>query len=184
MVIYLCCKKMVFTVTRTKYPHILSNLELKRLDIVYSNFIYLLTSLDLAELTKWHHCCSCRLQHCSNFLVKPKNFRTALHLRRPYKYVSCVSWTVAYHTQLVMLLHFLPPPGTTGIIPSKARWEKKQKARLRSVAFQGKNNTDARVSKFCIHINEMQGSLENLSWFRKVSKYLSRILYNCSLCLK
>ncbi|KAK8381080.1 hypothetical protein O3P69_008165 [Scylla paramamosain] len=36
--------------------------------------------------------------------------------------------------------------GTTGIIPSKARWEKKQKARLRSVAFQGKNNTDARQS--------------------------------------
>lgn len=36
--------------------------------------------------------------------------------------------------------------GTTGIIPSKARWEKKQKARLRSVAFQGKNSTDARVS--------------------------------------
>ncbi|XP_071550331.1 disks large homolog 4-like isoform X4 [Panulirus ornatus] len=34
--------------------------------------------------------------------------------------------------------------GTTGIIPSKARWEKKQKARLRSVAFQGKNNADAR----------------------------------------
>ncbi|XP_042872408.1 disks large 1 tumor suppressor protein-like isoform X2 [Penaeus japonicus] len=36
--------------------------------------------------------------------------------------------------------------GTTGIIPSKARWEKKQKARLRSVAFQGKNNSDARQS--------------------------------------
>ncbi|KAK8733920.1 hypothetical protein OTU49_006243, partial [Cherax quadricarinatus] len=36
--------------------------------------------------------------------------------------------------------------GTTGIIPSKARWEKKQKARLRSVAFQGKNNNDARQS--------------------------------------
>ncbi|XP_071550383.1 disks large homolog 4-like isoform X10 [Panulirus ornatus] len=36
--------------------------------------------------------------------------------------------------------------GTTGIIPSKARWEKKQKARLRSVAFQGKNNADARQS--------------------------------------
>ncbi|KAK3876376.1 hypothetical protein Pcinc_018832 [Petrolisthes cinctipes] len=36
--------------------------------------------------------------------------------------------------------------GTTGIIPSKARWEKKQKARLRSVAFQGKNSSDGRVS--------------------------------------
>ncbi|CAL4093317.1 unnamed protein product, partial [Meganyctiphanes norvegica] len=36
--------------------------------------------------------------------------------------------------------------GTTGIIPSKSRWEKKQRARLRSVVFQGKNNNDARQS--------------------------------------
>ncbi|RXG72736.1 Disks large 1 tumor suppressor protein [Armadillidium vulgare] len=34
--------------------------------------------------------------------------------------------------------------GITGIIPSKARWEKKQKARFRSVAFQGKNNMDGK----------------------------------------
>lgn len=38
----------------------------------------------------------------------------------------------------------------SGIIPSKGRWEKKQRARLRSVAFTGKNSSNvdnAKVSK-------------------------------------
>ncbi|KAA0203313.1 hypothetical protein HAZT_HAZT009649, partial [Hyalella azteca] len=45
-----------------------------------------------------------------------------------------------YHLWLFMSLE-----QSSGIIPSKTRWEKKQRARLRSVAFQGKtsSNTDA-----------------------------------------